>query len=285
MVTDVLVVGNVAEDLVDGVWVPGGPSLYASHVARALGARVILLTTLSPSFPRDAVGPFVVRQNRGSLLPRYENTYAPDGSRTQLLHETGDSIPAPVIREAIRMTAADVVYFAPAYHELPSERDITSDGVVGISLQGPLRDRDGLRVQPVADVLGVAVDFVSPGSWAFFSTEDAGGAGHGAALAWDIAARGASAIMTDGDHGITVFRPAKEPEYWAAVPARVVVDPTGAGDTFAISFLLYLAETGDEHLAIRFALAASSLAVERRGVQNIPTRGEIESRAQMAGAA
>ena len=91
--------------------------------------------------------------------------------------------------------------------------------------------------------------------------------------------------MTDGEHGIFVFRDKGPIESWAAFPARATVDPTGAGDTFAISFLIRLAETGDEHLAIRFALAASSLAVERRGVQNIPTRDEIESRAQMAGAA
>lgn len=191
-----------------------------------------------------------------------------------------------MIADAVRITSADVLYLAPAYHELPHLDDITRlGGVAGVSLQGPLRDRNGLRVIPVSDPARVADEHVAPGMWAFFSSEDAGNISSGAALARHIAARGGRAIMTDGENGIAIFDAGKKPEYFGAIPARTVVDPTGAGDTFAISFLLSLAESGDEHLAIRFALAASSLAVERRGVQNNPTRGEIESRAQMAGAA
>ncbi len=269
----------------DGAWVPGGPSLYASHVARVLGANVTLLTNLTPAFDRDSLRGLGLVALNSQRMPRYENSYAEWGARTQLLHDPGEEIPAAVIASAVAHEVPEITFFAPAYHELSDLGDIILPGMVALSAQGPLRARNGLRVMPVTAPEGVADTLVSPRSWVFFSTEDAGSCESGSRLGRAVTDRGASAIMTDGEHGVVVFRPGLRTESWKAVPARQAIDPTGAGDTFATSFLIRLAETGDELLAIRFALAASSLAVERRGVQNIPTRDEIESRAQMAGAA
>lgn len=75
-VTHIVVAGNVTEDRApDGGWVPGGPSLYAARMAHALGARVTLLTTLSPSFDRACLEGLEVPPFPADVLPRYANAY------------------------------------------------------------------------------------------------------------------------------------------------------------------------------------------------------------------
>lgn len=271
----------------NGVWVPGGPSLYASRVAHALGAEVTLLSGMTSTFDATVLDGIRLRPVAARCLPRYENSYDGQGNRGQLLHEIGEPISGGTTGRVLREVTPDIVYLAPAFHELNALGDINIPGraVVGISVQGPLRARDGIRVRPQNDVFGAAKALLRPGRWVFLSVEDAGSperAAVFASLACDV---GANAVVTAGETGINVYRPRRAMESWHAIPARSQLDPTGAGDTFATAFLLRLAETGDESLAIRFALAASSLAVERSGVHNIPTRGEIDARAQMAGAA
>ncbi|MBQ2712306.1 MAG: ribokinase [Clostridia bacterium] len=59
------------------------------------------------------------------------------------------------------------------------------------------------------------------------------------------------------------------------------IDTTAAGDTFVGSFAVRLSEGASQEESIRFACAASSVAVSRRGAQvSVPTREEIEARLQ-----
>jgi ribokinase len=61
--------------------------------------------------------------------------------------------------------------------------------------------------------------------------------------------------------------------------AANVVDPTGAGDSFAAAFAVRYAETGDALLAARFAAAAGACTVEGRGAQpSLPTRSVVNER-------
>jgi sugar/nucleoside kinase (ribokinase family) len=63
----------------------------------------------------------------------------------------------------------------------------------------------------------------------------------------------------------------------AAFPAREV-DPTGAGDVFAASFLIRYEETRDVGESMRFASAASACSIEGTGIEGIARRDEIEAR-------
>jgi len=61
--------------------------------------------------------------------------------------------------------------------------------------------------------------------------------------------------------------------------AANVVDPTGAGDSFAAAFAVRYAETGDALVAARFAAAAGACTVEGRGAQqSLPTRRVVNER-------
>ncbi|WP_346856634.1 ribokinase [uncultured Draconibacterium sp.] len=82
-------------------------------------------------------------------------------------------------------------------------------------------------------------------------------------------------IITLGEKGVYAFDKAKK----FYVPAFQVdaVDTTAAGDTFCGSFLVALVEGQEMQAALRFASAASAIAVTSIGAQpSIPTREEIE---------
>jgi len=64
-----------------------------------------------------------------------------------------------------------------------------------------------------------------------------------------------------------------------AAPSVTAVDATGAGDTFCGAFAAAIADGRDLEQALRFAVVAASLSVERAGaVPSIPLRGAIDSR-------
>ena len=94
-------------------------------------------------------------------------------------------------------------------------------------------------------------------------------------------------IVKRGEHGATLFTSSgtfAAPAY----PLEEVVDPTGAGDTFAGGFLGFLAECGDtSDAALRRAVlhgaVCASFAVERFSVDGIEaaTRDAIQQRYQL----
>ncbi len=91
-----------------------------------------------------------------------------------------------------------------------------------------------------------------------------------------LGARGALLVTAEGQR------------HFAAYPAKPVIDPTGAGDSFAGGFLGYLASKGTSgdwptallHDAVIAGTATASMAVESFSIQRISEseRPEIESR-------
>jgi sugar/nucleoside kinase (ribokinase family) len=275
-----VVVGNVVEDRAAGGWTPGGPSLYSARTAAALGVGVTLVTCLPPDFTRDALCGLDITAVRSALAPRYANAYAPDGSRSQQLLAPGEDIAA-----LPDLSGADAVILAPAYHELdallerPASLAQPAGCLFAIALQGLLRSVDGAgNVRPRNDPL-TAARSVPPGAFAFFSDEDTPAPD---ALAAALARQGATAVLTRGYRGATIYRPGRVDAY-QPVPASAA-DPTGAGDVFATAFVVRMIETRDMDQAARFALAAGALAVEAPGLEAIPTREQIEARLARAAA-
>jgi sugar/nucleoside kinase (ribokinase family) len=91
-------------------------------------------------------------------------------------------------------------------------------------------------------------------------------------------------IMKRGEHGATLAT--REGQFSVpSFPTDRVVDPTGAGDSFAGGTLGYLAQAGAEKNALRRAIVYGSVmgsfAVEEFGTKRLQsvTRDEIESRA------
>lgn len=239
-------------------------------MAQALGARVTLVTSVHPGYDRSVFRDLDVREVPAASSPRYANTYDGEGNRTQLLLDTGASLDGFAWTSLPR---CDVFILAPAYHEFTSTPAVDAN-VRAIGLQGALRSRNGNRVVRIRNPFAAAEALVTPASYAFLSDEDTR---YPAALARRLALLGTKVLVTRGHRGATLYD-ARTAEAFPALQAAKLIDPTGAGDCFATSFAVRLAETADEGESIRFALAAGSLAVEAPGMDGIPTREAIERR-------
>ncbi|HEU5451826.1 MAG TPA: PfkB family carbohydrate kinase, partial [Terriglobales bacterium] len=95
---------------------------------------------------------------------------------------------------------------------------------------------------------------------------------------------GATIFFNDGAFGSMAHHPFRAP----ALPIEEVVDPTGAGDSFAGGFMGYIASQGELNRevlkrAMFYGGVMGSFAVERFGperLQNL-SRGEIDARFQL----
>ncbi len=93
-------------------------------------------------------------------------------------------------------------------------------------------------------------------------------------------------VVKKGEHGALLFGP--ERVFFApALPLEDVVDPTGAGDTFAGGFIGYLARTQDHSFdnlkrAIIVGSALASFTCEKFGIERLAeiTREDIDRRVQ-----
>ncbi len=91
-------------------------------------------------------------------------------------------------------------------------------------------------------------------------------------------------IIKKGEHGALLFE-ADRVFFAPALPLAEVVDPTGAGDTFAGGFMGYLAQTGDTSFdnlkrAVIYGSAMASFCVEKFSIERLRhlTHADIRER-------
>ena len=130
----------------------------------------------------------------------------------------------------------------------------------------------GCRWPRQPDALGeLRPSFLHRADVAILSREDVGGDD---AYIAELASQARLLVITDGWHGATLYMDGAS--HRIAPRPTSEVDPTGAGDVFATSFLLRLAETGDPFVAARFANVAASISVEASGMDSVPYRARVE---------
>lgn len=91
-----------------------------------------------------------------------------------------------------------------------------------------------------------------------------------------------AALITQGEHGMTLLQPAREPITFPAT-ARDVADVTGAGDTAVSVFALAVAAGGTFELATVLANAAAGVVVGKAGAAAISADELLEALAPPAG--
>jgi sugar/nucleoside kinase (ribokinase family) len=94
-------------------------------------------------------------------------------------------------------------------------------------------------------------------------------------------------VVKKGEHGALLFHRGEDVFFAPALPLAEVIDPTGAGDTFAGGFMGWMAKTNDlsfENMkrAIIYGSAMASFCVEKFGVERLKglTPTMIEKRVQ-----
>lgn len=268
---DFLAVGHIARDLTADGWQPGGSVAYAALTASRMGLDTAAVTACASDFdPRAVVSTAAWHRVESATTTIFENTYVTDDNgshREQRLLGCAQAISFDDISAEWRETPVTLI--APLFRDVQS--DITKrlqrhGAIVGLCAQGFLRETAGDRV--VRADTPVDPDWLA-GDVVFVSTEDV--TDEELPMLW--AGVVPIVVLTRGSAGCTVWAFGERADY-PAFPSREV-DATGAGDVFAASFLIRLRETEDVPTAARFASAAGALAVQKRGLDGVPTRAMV----------
>jgi sugar/nucleoside kinase (ribokinase family) len=281
-----LAIGHITRDLLpDNAFSLGGTVTFAALTAYHLGLDAALVTCADESLLTQlpALLPTLGLAARSApVTTTFENSYDANGFRTQHLRERAslldlDDIPASWL-------AAPILLLGPLAQEIPPAMvqalPRTPGSLLAATPQGWLRrwDADGRvwpasweqaeTLLPLLDVLILSHDDLLPFSDNRRDMADA------MLASWSMHVP--LLIATDGRDGATLFEHGKTTSF-PAYPAQEV-DPTGAGDVFAASFLAHFHQHGDPAAAIHFANCVASLSIERAGIAGIPTPEQIRTR-------
>ena len=255
---DFVAIGHVTLDRFGESTRPGGSALYAAVTAYRLGLSVGLLTSHGDDFPLEVIPPKIeVVSIAADETTVFEHRHEPSG-RVSHVRSVASPLTAADVPEDWRDAALTLL--APVVDEVdPMIATLFTDGAVGAAAQGWLR-----QVKP--DGLVIPRPWQSPERLLqsvqalFLSREDILGQ-EAEVIEWFqrmpvgvlTADRVGALLFVNGERYEVEPRPAHE------------VDPTGAGDVFAATFLIQYQRDGDPWLAAAAAACAGSLAVEGEG--------------------
>lgn len=267
---ELLCIGFACYDQHNGKNILGGTASYSSIMASYLGMKTALLTSVGNDFEffdifeKYGIEICNIQSERTTV---FENIYE-NNTRIQYIYDRAKTLfpkdvpanwkNAPIVKFCLIADEADYSLLIQFPHAL-----------VVATIQGWLRkwDKNG-KVSPKEIDWNILknVDIV------FMSEDDI--LGFESALP-KMKELGNILVMTKGEKGVVIFHHGKEFEF-PAFPTSAV-DPTGAGDIFAASFLVKYYQTKNIEQAAAFANSTASLIVENFGIK-IPTLEQIEKR-------
>lgn len=272
---DYLVIGHITRDLGPQGATAGGTAAYSGLTAAALGLRVGAVTSFGSDMHMTRLGDVWIHAVRAAQTTTFTNEYTPSGRRQRI---TGRAQELMLDHVPLEWRTARWVHLGPVANEVdPALAAAFPQSSLGLTPQGWFRDWDregNITIIPWAarkPALAAARAVV-------LSLEDVGGeeeAIKGIAEACPLL------VVTDGAHGARVYFEGRM--RMVPAPAVIPVDPTGAGDIFAAAFFAALDQGGETLQAARFATAAATHSVTRRGLAGVPTRQEIRAASEAAG--
>jgi 1D-myo-inositol 3-kinase len=267
---DFVAIGHVTLDRFGDAARPGGSALYAAVTAHRLGLSVGLLTSHADDFPLEVIPPKIeVVSIPAEETTLFEHRQEPSGRMSHVR-----SVAGPLTADDVPddWRDASLCLLAPVADEVdPLIATRFTDGAVGAAAQGWVR-----QVKP--DGLVVPRAWSSPERLLqsvqalFLSREDIRGQ-EAAVVEWFQ--RMPVGVLTCDRAGALLF---VNGERYEVQPRRASeVDPTGAGDVFAATFLIQYQRDGDPWLAAAVAACAGSLAVEGEGWSAVADRAALDA--------
>jgi 1D-myo-inositol 3-kinase len=267
---DFVAIGHVTLDRFGESTRPGGSALYAAVTAYRLGLSVGLLTSHGDDFPLEVIPPKIeVISIPADETTVFEHRHEP-GGRVSHVRSVASPLTTADVPEDWRDAALTLL--APVVDEVdPMIATLFTDGAVGAAAQGWVR-------QVTPDGLVIPRPWQSPESLLqsvqalFLSREDILGQ-EAEVIEWFqrmpvgvlTADRVGALLFVNGERYEVQPRPARE------------VDPTGAGDVFAATFLIQYQRDGDAWQAAAAAACAGSLAVEGEGWSAVADRAALDA--------
>ncbi len=276
-------VGHVTHDRIDGRVVAGGCALYAARGLQALGAPSRLVGAVGEDFAADAaLAGLDCRLERAGRTTVFTNRYPPGAPRLQYVEQVAPSVRPELLAPAERGCA--VAFLGPVLGEvdLAAWKRALRPRLLAIGVQGFVRavgpsgaggaPAGAGRVvphpwQPAPELLaGVDV--------ACLSEEDLAGQP-------DLLERLCAAVplvaLTRERRGCDLIQGGRR--RWVGIHPARVVDPTGAGDSFAAGLLFGLASGQEPVAAARLGAAAASIIIESEAGSGFERLAEAFERA------
>ena len=229
-----LVIGALTRDIVgQRGWKPGGSSWYASRAVTGWGGSAAIISPVMSNLLLELPESIPLLRLPSQATATFDNSYQGD-ERTQYINAIPTALDWAAIPPAWRDPA--IVHLAPLAGEIASlpARRLFGRAFVGVTAQGWLRQWDSSgRISPVRwrpEPAALAqVDAI------VISEEDVGG---DETQPREWAAAGPIVALTRGAQGVTIWHSGRQLDI-PAVPTTVI-DPTGAGDTWAAAFFWQL---------------------------------------------
>lgn len=266
-----LCIGFFCHDVHEEDYILGGTAAYSSLIASKLMKEPIsVLTSVGEDFlfqERFKIAGIHICNKPAKKTTIFNNVYD-QGHRTQYIYERSETLTAADLPIAWRN--APVVKICLIADEVDkSLMNSFPNALIGATIQGWLRkwdEKGKISPKEMDWALLEPVDIV------LMSQEDIAGMEYVLPKIIDAVE---IVVMTKGEEGAMVYSQNKT-FHFPAFPV-VEVDPTGAGDVFAVSFLVKYVETKSITLATTYAHAAAAFVIEEVGVQ-LPNLERITER-------
>jgi len=267
-----LAIGHFTHDVTESGLILGGAASYSSLTARKLDMQARVVSAVGKDFLHfDKLKDIPISLVKDtSQTTTFQNIYV-NGVRTQTIKGVGAKIKAQHV--PADWLDSEIVYLCPVADEVDqSVAKIFPNSLIGASPQGWMRqwDKEGLVYQRKwedAEKLLPHLDAL------IMSEEDISGLPE---VVDEYRKMAKIMVLTKGERGCTLYHEGKITDFPAF--KTNVVDPTGAGDVFAVAFLRELYKTQDPYKASVFANCTASFVVEKPGIQGVPDLAQVKSR-------
>lgn len=267
---DLVIVGNITKDFFENSkkYRIGGTSLYAGLGSAKLGMKTLIISNHSfnesdfPKYKNLSIITFNNKENTEFLWNYKENI------RTGVIKKYTDKI----VINSINKIKTKMLMLAPVFQEIDLDIKNNFDyEICLLSIQGLIRSYDDdLNIYLKNISLGMDLKDIS-----LLSCSDE------EEIYFDklnLFSYLKYIAVTQGARGARIYcSNDKSKKFYNYTPARIV-DPTGAGDVFALYLLVYYYKTNNIELAANIANCAASFVVEKSGIEGIPDLDVVKKR-------
>ena len=267
---DFVAVGHVTLDRFGDEVRPGGAALYAAVTADRLGLSAGILTSHADDFPLDLIPPRIEVVSVSAPATTVFEHHVTDDEREMRVLSAAAPLGEADVPEDWR--DAGLVLLAPVINEVDARLAAAfGDAPVAAEAQGWLRGlgRDG-AVRTVR--WETATQALRRLQALFLSASDVRGQ-ESAMTEW--VQRVPIAVVTAGRNGALLY--VNGERYEVRARPALEVDPTGAGDVFAATFLARYRRDADPWDAAEAATCAASLSVEGVGWSAVPDAAGLQA--------
>jgi len=273
MPIDYLCIGHICQDIIPEGYALGGSASYCSIAANYLGKKAGILTSFGDNFPfLSDFQSVAIHNKKAPNSTIFENVYHPT-HRTQYIYKRALDIQVNDL--PIEWKNVPLVHLGPIADEVDFKLIKAFDPatIIAATPQGWMRqwDKKTRAISPkVFDWNKLnGIDIL------ILSDEDIMGY---ESLFPSIIAQIPIVVLTRGKNKASVFQAGQQLDF--PVYPTEVIDPTGAGDTFATGFLVHYLSTKNLTKAMAYGHVVASFCIEAKGLAGLKNLKKIEKRYQ-----